>query len=73
MKKFDAKIVFVKLTGFLTESFSDDCIKLIMVDRAYFVKSILSRAFIGFFYFCNLWEVLNKLYILPSFISVCLQ
>ena len=39
MKKFDAeKLFFDKLTGFLTLPFLDDCIKLILVDRAYSVK-----------------------------------
>ena len=46
MKKVDAeKLFFDKLTRFLTWPFSDDCIKKIMVDSAYFVKSVPLRAF----------------------------
>ena len=40
-----------------------------MVDRTYFVRSNLTRAFIGFFYLCNLRGVFSKLYLLPSFIQ----
>ena len=53
MKKFDAEQVFFdKMTGFLTQPFSNNCI---MVDSAYFVKSTPLRAYIGSFqHFANM-------------------
>ena len=50
MKKFDAEFFFCQTYRVFNLAFLDDCIKYIMVDRAYFVKSILPRAFIGSFF-----------------------
>ena len=41
-----------------------------MVDRAYFVISILLELSLDLFYFCNLQGVLSKLYLLWSCIAL---